>query len=92
MVDCRHIGTIVRSGRDSRRISAIGWSIYCMHIGTIIICVSNSTVPAAVVIVVKYRACLPVSRLIVGVQARLFGWWVVGVQARQLLDLGSSTV
>ena len=33
----------------------------------------NSTVPAAVVIVVKYRAYLPVGRLIVGVQARSFG-------------------
>ena len=39
----------------------------------------GSTVPAAVVIVVKHRACLPVSWLIVGVQARLFGRWVIGV-------------
>ena len=31
----------------------------------------GSTVPAAVVIVVKYRACLSVGRLIVGVLARL---------------------
>ena len=31
------------------------------------VCSGGSTVPAAVVIVVKYRACLPVSRLIVGV-------------------------
>ena len=31
----------------------------------------SSTVPAAVVIVVKYRAYLSVSRLIVGVSARL---------------------
>ena len=52
----------------------------------------GSTVPAAVVIVVKHRACLLVSRLIVGVQARSFGQWVAGVQARQLSDLGSSTV
>ena len=64
----------------------------------------GSTVPAAVVIVVKYRACLPVGRLIVGVhtrsfgrwiagvQARSFGRWVAGVQARQLSDSGSSTV
>ena len=52
----------------------------------------GSTVPAAVVIVVKHRACLPVGRLIVGVQARSFGRWVAGVQARQLSDSGSSTV
>ena len=32
----------------------------------------GSTVPAAVVIVVKYRVCLSVGRLIVGVQAQLF--------------------
>ena len=36
-------------------------------------CSGGSTVPAAVVIVVKYRACLLVGRLIVGVQARSFG-------------------
>jgi hypothetical protein len=52
----------------------------------------GSTVPAAVVIVVKHRACLPVSRLIVGVQARSFGRWVAGVQVQQLSDSGSSTV
>ena len=40
----------------------------------------------------KHRACLLVGRLIVGVQARLFGWWVAGVQVRQLSGLGSSTV
>ena len=40
------IGTIVQSGCDSRRIGAIGWSIYRMHIGTIIVCVGSSTVPA----------------------------------------------
>jgi hypothetical protein len=56
------------------------------------VCPGGSTVPAAVVIVVKYRACLPVGRLIVCVQARSFGWWVAGVQARQLSDTGSSTV
>ena len=56
------------------------------------VCLGGSTVPAAVVIVVKYRAYLPVGRLIVGVQARSFGRWVAGVQARQLLDSGSSTV
>ena len=33
----------------------------------------GSTVPAAVVIVVEYRACLSVGRLIVGVQARSIG-------------------
>ena len=36
------------------------------------VCLGGSTVPAAVVIVVKYRACLSVSRLIVGIQARSF--------------------
>ena len=34
----------------------------------------GSTVPAAVVIVVKYRACLLVGRLIIGVQVQLFTW------------------
>ena len=38
------------------------------------VCLGGSTVPATVMIVVKYRACLPVGRLIVGVQARLFSW------------------
>ena len=33
-----------------------------------------------------------VDQLIVGVQARSFGRWVAGVQARQLSDSGSSTV
>ena len=32
------------------------------------VCSGGSTVPAAVVIVVKYRACLLVSQLIIGVQ------------------------
>ena len=45
-VDRRHIGAIVRSGCDSRRIGAIGWLMYRMHIGTIIVCVGSSTVPA----------------------------------------------
>ena len=35
------------------------------------VCWGGSTVPAAVVMVVKYRACLSVSRLIVGVSAQL---------------------
>ena len=35
------------------------------------VCLGGSTVPAAVVIVVKHRACLSVGRLIVGVLARL---------------------
>ena len=52
----------------------------------------SSTVLAAVVIVVKHRACLPVGQLIIGVQVQLFSWQVAGVQARQLLDLGNSTV
>ena len=45
-VDRRHMGTIVWSGRDTRRIGAIGWSMYRMHISTIIVCVGSSTVPA----------------------------------------------
>ena len=36
------------------------------------VCLGGSTVPAAVVIVVKHRACLLVGQLIVGVQARSF--------------------
>ena len=56
------------------------------------VCLGGSMVPATVMIVVKHRACLLVGRLIIGVQARSFGWWVAGVRARQLLDLGSSTV
>ena len=40
------MGTIVGSGCDSKRISAIGWSMYCMHISTIIVCVGSSTVLA----------------------------------------------
>ena len=35
------------------------------------VCSGGSTVPAAVVIVVEYRACLSFGRLIVGVSARL---------------------
>ena len=35
------------------------------------VCSGGSTVPAAVVMVVKHRACLSVGRLIVGVSARL---------------------
>jgi len=31
------------------------------------VCLGGSTVPATVMIVVKYRACLPAGRLIVGV-------------------------
>ena len=33
----------------------------------IAVCLGGSTVPAIVIIVVKYRAYLPVSRLIIGV-------------------------
>jgi hypothetical protein len=36
------------------------------------VCSGGSTVPAAVVIVVKYRACLSVSQLIIGIQAQSF--------------------
>ena len=35
------------------------------------VCSGSSTVPAVVVIVVKYRACLSVSQLIVGISAQL---------------------
>ena len=45
-LDRRRIGTIVRSGRDSRRIGAIGWSMDRMHISTIIVCVGSSMVLA----------------------------------------------
>ena len=37
------------------------------------VCLGGSTVLVTVMIVVKHRAYLPVSRLIVGVQARSFG-------------------
>ena len=40
------MGTIVGSGCDSKRISAIGWSMYCMHISTIIVCIGSSMVLA----------------------------------------------
>ena len=51
------------------------------------VCSVGSTVPAAVVIVVKHRACLSVGQLIVGVQAQLFGRQIVGVQARSFVSL-----
>ena len=35
------------------------------------VCLGGSTVPAAVVIVVKYKACLSVSQLIIGILAQL---------------------
>ena len=47
----------------------------------------GSTVPAAVVIVVKYKACLLVGQLIVGVQAQSFGQQIGGVQARSFVLL-----
>ena len=37
---------IVWSGCDSRRISAISWLMYYIHISTIIVCIGSSTVPA----------------------------------------------
>ena len=48
------------------------------------VCLGGSTVPAAVVIVVKHRACLSVGRLIVGVQARSFV--VAGIAALSVVD------
>ena len=50
------------------------------------VCSGGSTVPAAVVIVVKHRACLLVGWLIVGVQARSFAQ-AVGVTVQLLLGL-----
>ena len=38
--------TVRASGGDSRRIGAIGWLMYRMHIGTIVVYVGSSTVPA----------------------------------------------
>ena len=43
------------------------------------VCLGGSTVPVTVIIVVKYRACLPVGWLIIGIQAQSFGWWVAGI-------------
>jgi hypothetical protein len=42
----------------------------------------SSTVPAAVIIVVKYRACLLVGQLIVGIQVQSFSQQIVGIQAQ----------
>ena len=36
------------------------------------VCLGGSTVPATVIIVVKYRVCLSVGQLIIGVQVQLF--------------------
>jgi hypothetical protein len=38
--------TVQASGGDNRHIGAIGWSMYCIYIGTIIVCVGSSTVLA----------------------------------------------
>ena len=46
----------------------------------------------AIVIVVKHRACLSVGRLIVGVQARLFGRQIVSISARSLSGCDSRCV
>ena len=45
LVDRRRIGTIIWLGRDSRYIGMIGWSMDCIYIGTIIVCVGSSMVP-----------------------------------------------
>jgi hypothetical protein len=37
--------SVSQQSHNSRRISTIGWLIYCMHISTIIVCVGSSTVP-----------------------------------------------
>ena len=47
----------------------------------------SSTVPAAVVIVVKHKAYLLVGQLIIGVQAQSFGQQIIGVQARSFVSL-----
>ena len=44
------------------------------------VCLGGSTVPAAVVMVVKHRACLSVGRLIVGIQTQSFAQ-AIGVTA-----------
>jgi hypothetical protein len=44
-VDRRRTGTIIWLV-DCRRIGVISWLMYRMHIGTIIVCVGSSTVPA----------------------------------------------
>ena len=49
------------------------------------VCSGGSTVLAAVVIVVKHRACLSVSQLIVGVQAQSFSQQLIGIQARSFV-------
>ena len=49
------------------------------------VCSGGSTVPAAVVIVVKHRACLSVGQLIVGVQARSFVV-IAGIAALSFVD------
>jgi hypothetical protein len=36
------------------------------------VCLGSNTVPVTVIIVIKYRAYLPVSRLIIGILAQLF--------------------
>jgi len=67
-MDCMHIGTIVRSV-DHRRIGAISWSMYRMHIGTIIVCVGSSTVLATGSFGWQYNASNGV--VFVGVSARI---------------------
>ena len=44
-----------------------------LQVEAVKVCSGGSTVPAAVAIVIKHRACLSVGRLIVGVQAQSFG-------------------
>ena len=44
------------------------------------VCLGSNTVPAAVVIVVKYKAYLLVGQLIIDIQAQLFSWQIIGVQ------------
>ena len=40
----------------------------------------GNTVLVAVIIVVKYKVCLSVNQLIIGVQVQLFSWQIIGVQ------------
>ena len=65
----RRIGAIIWLGRDSRRISAIGWLMYYIYIGTIIIYVGSSTVPVTGSFRWQYNASNRV--VFVGVLARI---------------------
>ena len=85
--------------RYQRRVSSVGrsarslvirWVHNSRHNSTISLSiVYSSMVPAAVVIVVKHRACLSVSRQIAGTSAQSFSRQIAGVQARSFGQLQS---